>query len=200
MAGAVQKAEARKEQSAPKLFKAMAHELRAEILTLMVERATPVSPNEIANALDEAVTNVSHHMKQLVKYRCAELVDERPRRGAMEHFYRATTRPYLDLAEWKRMQRPGRDAFSGHIGQKVVDDLVDGFDAGTVDSRSDRVMARTPMTLDGQGWAEMLKVCERALEESFEVQARSDERRSRGDDDGAIRATSVMLFFEMPDR
>ena len=75
-------------------IKAMSHPLRASILRILAERTA--SPAEMARELDEELSNVSYHTKQLVTFECAELVSTRPVRGALEHFYRATERHLLD--------------------------------------------------------------------------------------------------------
>jgi DNA-binding transcriptional ArsR family regulator len=79
-------------------IKAMSHPLRASVLRILAERTA--SPAEISRELGEELSNVSYHTKQLVEFECAELVNTRPVRGALEHFYRATTdvdATWLDL-------------------------------------------------------------------------------------------------------
>lgn len=75
--------------SAQELAKALAHPLRVRILTLLGESQV-ASPNMIASGLDEGLGNVSYHMKTLRDFNCVKLVKTEPRRGAVEHFYRAT--------------------------------------------------------------------------------------------------------------
>ena len=53
-------------------IKAMSHPLRGEILRILTERTS--SPAEMARELDEELSNVSYHTKQLVEFECAELV------------------------------------------------------------------------------------------------------------------------------
>lgn len=72
------------------IAKALAHPLRATLLQLLAEGQA--SPNELANKIDEPLTNVSYHVRQLFELGLLELVDQRPARGALEHFYRARVR------------------------------------------------------------------------------------------------------------
>lgn len=51
---------------------------------------TGTSPNELCKALDEPLTNVSYHVRMLHELGVIELVTTAPRRGALEHYYRAT--------------------------------------------------------------------------------------------------------------
>jgi DNA-binding transcriptional ArsR family regulator len=86
-------------------IKAMSHPLRAAILRILAER--PASPAEMARELGEELSNVSYHAKQLVRFECAELVDIRVVRGALEHFYRANERPLVDIDEWLTLDAQG---------------------------------------------------------------------------------------------
>ena len=61
--------------------------MRAQALRLFSER--DMSPKEIASELDLDVRGVAYHVRVLKKLGCIELVETRPRRGAVEHVYRA---------------------------------------------------------------------------------------------------------------
>lgn len=99
------------------LVKALAHPLRQQILTILATPATPEaieaakegspgpdkdgllpqSPNGLTTQLDEALGNVSYHLKTLLEYECVELVKTVPRRGAVEHFYTPTPKAKMRL-------------------------------------------------------------------------------------------------------
>ena len=69
----------------------------------------------MARELDEELSNVSYHTKQLVEFECAELVSTRPVRGALEHFYRATERHLIDTEEWLTLDEQGlQEALEAH--------------------------------------------------------------------------------------
>lgn len=180
------------------LHKALSHRLRVEILTLLNER-TKASPVEMSRELLAPVGDISHHVKQLVKYGCAEAVETRPRRGAVEHFYRATSRPVIDVEEMEKMSLPARRALVGQLAQKVLGDLREGFDAGTVEGRSDCHLTRIPLSLDEQGWSELAELHRQTFEETHGIQARSNERRNESGEE-PIRCVSAQLCFELPPR
>src|SRR3954454_2115528 len=90
-----------RQKAAQNRIKAMNHPLRAALLRILVERTS--SPAEMAREMDEDLSNVSYHTKQLVELECAELVATRPVRGALEHFYRATERHLLYMDEWEEL-------------------------------------------------------------------------------------------------
>src|SRR4051794_40428659 len=77
-----------------RIAKALAHPLRARILERLGERVA--SPGHLAAELGAPLGVVSYHVRMLHDYECVELVRTEPRRGALQHFYRATARPRLD--------------------------------------------------------------------------------------------------------
>jgi hypothetical protein len=178
------------------LHKALSHQLRVEILTFLTER-TKASPVEMSRELLAPVSDISHHVKQLVKYGCAEEVDTRPRRGAVEHFYRATSRPVIDVEEMEQMTLPARRAFNGQVVQKVMGDLREGFEAGTIEDNPDHQLTRIPLSLDAKGWNELVTLHRQAFEETYEIQARSNKRLSKSGEE-PIRASSCQLCFPLP--
>jgi len=71
------------------LLVALRHPLRREILRRIAGEEA-ISPREIANALDQPLSNVSYHVRVLADRGAIALVRTRPVRGSTQHFYRAT--------------------------------------------------------------------------------------------------------------
>jgi DNA-binding transcriptional ArsR family regulator len=82
-----------------RMAKAMAHPLRGRILVHLSRQGT-ASPVDLSRALGEPIGNVSYHVRMLLGLDCIELVDTRQRRGAIEHFYRATRHATVDDETW----------------------------------------------------------------------------------------------------
>src|SRR4051795_6885593 len=101
----------RGETSEARIAKALAHPLRARILQRLGERVA--SPGELAVELAAPLGVVSYHVRMLRDYECVELVRTEPRRGALQHFYRATARPTLDEAQWRKLPSSLRKELSG---------------------------------------------------------------------------------------
>src|ERR1700750_1870071 len=81
------------ETSEARIAKALAHPLRARLLHRLGERVA--SPGDPALELGAPLGVVSYHVRMLRDYDCVELVRTEPRRGALQHFYRATARAQL---------------------------------------------------------------------------------------------------------
>lgn len=178
-------------------IKAMSHPLRAAILRILTERTA--SPAEMARELDEELSNVSYHAKQLVEFECAELVSTRPVRGALEHFYRATERHLIDTEEWNELDPLVAEDLVCEFMQKILDDFVASARAGIIGSDENFHLTRTLLVLDQQGMREALEAHERARLEILEISARSNERLVDSGEKGVSVSTSQGLFG-LPER
>jgi DNA-binding transcriptional ArsR family regulator len=179
----------------PRVVKALGHPVRVQALTILNERIA--SPNEISKELDQSVGHVSYHIKVLKECECIELVDTAPRRGAMEHYYRATSRAFLDVSHWEAIPASVRPGLSGSLMQTIFDDAKTALTTGTFDKREDRHLSWTPMIVDGTGWEELRKGLENLLTLIFDVQATSAERLTKADEPG-IPVSVSMLAYETP--
>jgi DNA-binding transcriptional ArsR family regulator len=66
---------------------ALRHPLRRRILRAMADRKQ-TSPRELAEQLDEPLSNVSYHVRTLAELGAVKEVRRRQVRGATQHFYR----------------------------------------------------------------------------------------------------------------
>jgi hypothetical protein len=176
--------------------KAFAHPLRVQILIILNERVA--SPNLLAQELNQSLNLVAYHVRVLEKYDCIELVDTKQRRGATEHFYRATRRQFLTDSEWARMPESLRPGLSSAMLKSVFDDLDEAMDKGTLDEMEDRHLSRTPMVIDRQGWSDVAELLSDTLDRLLEIQAEASERLATGDEQG-ILAKVMMLHFKSPE-
>ena len=176
-------------------IKAMNHPVRAAVLAILAERTS--SPAEMARELDEDLSNVSYHTKQLVELECAELVSTRPVRGALEHFYRATERSLLDKEEWEELDPMMAENLVHEMMQKVLDNFVTAARANTFSQDADFHLTRTPLAFDRQGLEEALKAHERTRQELLEIASRSAERMVESGEEG-INVSSSQACFKMP--
>lgn len=177
------------------LVKALAHELRVEILAILNERMA--SPNELAKELSEGLSQVSYHVKVLKDYNCIELVKTEPRRGAVEHYYRATSRAFLTDRDWHQLPDSVRTGMSADLFQMIMDDVVASLEGGTFDERKDRHMSWTPMFVDEKGWGDIRGILDKALKDVMAVQAECVKRTAKSGEDG-FNVSVAMLGYEVP--
>lgn len=177
-------------------LEAMRHPLRARMLRLLVERGV-MSPSELSGALEAELSDVSYHMRRLEKLECAELVETRPVRGAVEHFYRATERHLIETDEFEELDQISADDMVGNSFQRIIDDFVASRRAKMVGYDKHFFIARTPMIVDAKGYEEAMDLYERSRLEMSEIERRSAERQ--GDSEvGAIAISSDFLLFKVP--
>ncbi|HWC47683.1 MAG TPA: helix-turn-helix domain-containing protein [Solirubrobacterales bacterium] len=184
-----------RQKAAQKRIKAMNHPVRAAVLSILAERTC--SPAEMARELDEDLSNVSYHTKQLVELECAELVSTRPVRGALEHFYRATERSMLEYEEWGQLDPAIAGHFLAEIVEKMVDDFAVAARAKTIGENVDFQLTRTPLLLDQEGLKEALDVHERTRHELVDIASRSAARMIETGETG-INVSSSQACFKMP--
>ncbi|TMK58897.1 MAG: helix-turn-helix transcriptional regulator [Actinobacteria bacterium] len=175
--------------------KAFAHPLRVQILIILNEKVA--SPNMLAQHLDQSLNLVAYHVRVLEKYDCIELVDTKQRRGATEHFYRATRRQFLTDNEWSRLPKGLRGGLSGAMLKPVFDDVEEALDANTFDELDDSHLSRTPMAVDKKGWEDAAGVLADALERLIEIQGEAATRMSESGEE-PIHSRALILHFKSP--
>jgi DNA-binding transcriptional ArsR family regulator len=180
----------------PRVAKALSHPVRAHVLTILNERVA--SPNQMSEELGEPLGNVSYHVKALLELQCIELVSTTPRRGAVEHFYRAIERPYFSDRDWSRLPRSLRRAISDVGLQLIWDDVADAIEAGSFEARTDRHLSRYPLVLDEQGWEELGKVLAGVFDETVRIESESAARLAESAEQG-FNAKLAVLAFESPE-
>jgi DNA-binding transcriptional ArsR family regulator len=177
------------------MAKALAHPLRVQLLSLLNEGVA--SPNELAKKLDEPLTNVSYHVRMLHDLGCIELVETEPRRGALEHYYRAIMRPFFADKDWKRLPKNARGSISDAVLQLVWDDAAEAIKTGLFDERENRHLSRSVLCVDEQGWDELNELLVETLDQAMQIQADSAGRAAKADTD-RFGVNLVMMSHPAP--
>jgi DNA-binding transcriptional ArsR family regulator len=175
----------------------VAHPTRARCFVILAERTA--SPVEMAQEIGKDVGHVGYHVRKLQEMNLIELVDERPVRGAVEHFYRAIARPFVVENEFAGQSVAEREHFTRFTLQLHIADIARAMDEHTLDARPNRWVIRTPLVVDEEGFEELSALHAEIYERTLDIQARSDERRTGTDDEG-ISTMSTNMFFETPGR
>lgn len=184
-----------REQRATNRLEAMRHPLRARVLRLLVERGV-MSPAELSRTLRAELSDVSYHVKRLAKLECAELVETRPVRGALEHFYRATERHLVETDEFEELEPISAEDLVLNSFQRVLDDFVASRKAKMIGYDKHFYLARTPYVLDAEGFQEGMEAVDRCRLELSEIERKSAERRNSGAP--GIGVSGSILWFKVP--
>jgi DNA-binding transcriptional ArsR family regulator len=181
----------------PRLVKALDHILRQHILLATV--AGEVSPNELSKALDEGLSQVSYHVKVLRDY-CDGMIEEtrtEPRRGAVEHYYRASAKTLFPAKAWRRLKKELRAVIGAGQASDLFNDLAEALKAGKLQGEHDHI-TRTPLVLDAEGQRNVRAIAERATKEVENEQQATAKRRKKANGDGGevVGYTFALLAFE----
>lgn len=179
----------------PRVAKALAHPVRAQILRAMEGRVA--SPKDIADEFDISLGIVSYHVRRLHRLGLLRLVRRTPRRGAVAHYYTADSRPRVVSPAWTDASPTIKSATIAarldHIGRHVsAAAAAGGFDDAEAQLSCD------PIELDAAGWAAAARELSGLSERLHQIQRQSARRRERGDDGGEAPTTVVLMLFRSP--
>jgi DNA-binding transcriptional ArsR family regulator len=177
-----------------RLIRALAHPLRVQILEILTDHVA--SPNILANQLETRLGDVAYHTRALDRYGALELVDTVQRRGATEHFYKATPNAFVGDPSWRRVPRSIRSGVSAATLQTFLDKAIAALEAGTLDGRDDTVFRWMPLFLDEEGWSEVVAILEEATKLMLAAHLRSQDRLGENDGEGAVSTVVGMAAFE----
>jgi DNA-binding transcriptional ArsR family regulator len=175
-----------------RLIKAMAHPLRHRILEEL--NAKQASPSVLAEELGEPIGNVSYHVQVLLECDAIELVSTRPVRGAVEHIYRATIRPFWDDKQWARLPISVRNQLQEATIHKAWEHLVEAANTGGLDHPETHV-SWTALDLDQQGYDEVVELLGQTLERVLEIHSEAAGRLVEVPDDERQEERTELAIF-----
>jgi DNA-binding transcriptional ArsR family regulator len=181
----------------PRLIKALAHPLRVQILSIL-ETRDMASPNEMAEELGVSLGVMSYHVRRLHALGFLELVKRTPRRGAIEHHYRAKARPHVTDDGWAQTPSIVKRAMIGATLQGITGYVGAAAAQGGFD-RNDAHVSRTLLTLDTRGWQELSAEMSKWLAalEQIETEALGRiEQMPEDERDEVKQCGAVLMLFE----
>jgi DNA-binding transcriptional ArsR family regulator len=179
----------------PRLVKGLAHPLRIHILRVLENRVA--SPSEIAEEIGAPLGNVSYHVRFLARVGLIELTSTKPRRGAVEHYYRAVAGVNVTDQAWAQVPEVVKSGMIGATLDQAGRVIGAAASSGGFD-RSDAVVSRREMVVDEQGFAELAAELNGLLERVKEIERDSAKRLEETQDhaEAELDAGLVMMLFE----
>jgi DNA-binding transcriptional ArsR family regulator len=174
-----------------RIVKAISHPIRHQVLVLLNDRIA--SPNEIANEIGESLGRVSYHVRQLAEVGAIELVRTEPRRGAVEHFYRATARAWFSDTDWALLPKTTRRGLFGQNLKRIGADVVAAADGNGFDHVQAHV-SYTLLDLDEQGMTEVAELLTETLDRALQIHADAAARRLDNDEPSVPTELAIMHF------
>ena len=181
----------RSDISDPRVIKALTHPLRIQILRALEERTA--SPSELADEIGAPLGNVSYHVRQLHGLGLIKLVKKTPRRGAIEHHYKALAQAPISDEAWAGQPGVVKESVVGtSLGElgKAVNAAV----AGGGFKRAEAQLVREDVVLDDKGFQDVAKELARVTERLAKIRDDSARRLEKGGDEGVHANVALMLF------
>ena len=178
------------------LLRAISTPLRHRLLSMLDGRTA--SPNQLARELGLPLGRVRYHIRLLSDLGAIELVGTEPRRGALEHFYRAVTTVWFNEADWSKLPRSARRGILGQNLQHIFASVTKAADSGGFDKPGSAVM-RAPLELDKKtAMTELSDLLQDSLDRAREINLRAAERRSADPTTSSTPTELAILHFERP--
>jgi DNA-binding transcriptional ArsR family regulator len=172
----------------------LAHPLRCRILGVVSSRVA--SPKELALEFGEPLGNVSYHVRKLEQMGWLELVSEKRRRGANEHFYRATELALAEADDMAAMSVEERNQYFLVFWQFLTASAGAALDAGVYASRPEATAFRIPGTVDEEGWKELEAASSEFFDRIFGAVEKSASRIAADPEAEQIPVVAAGVFFE----
>ncbi|HWM63847.1 MAG TPA: winged helix-turn-helix domain-containing protein [Solirubrobacterales bacterium] len=175
-------------------MRVLGHRGRVKILSILNERVA--SPKELEQVVDEGLSQISYHIRVLREEGFIEQDRTEQRRGAIEHYYRATQRALLPADAWKNLSPTMMEGISVGILREFFEDAEASMEAGIFDDPTSH-LSWTPLVLDKEGWSRVAEILKNTMDEVFDVQVETSERMaSEGTDrEEGVSVTVTLAGF-----
>jgi DNA-binding transcriptional ArsR family regulator len=163
------------------------------MLSILLEREA--SPKELAAEFGIPLANVAYHIQVLRKLKLIRLVKKTPRRGAVEHHYKADKGAYVDDAVWGDTPGVVKESLVAMGIKEIGKDVTDAAAMGGFESE-DIHFSRSRLVLDQEAWDELSGLLARALDRGHELEKEAAKRLKKAAHEGERRAGLVMMMFD----
>lgn len=177
----------------PRYVKALRHPLRVRILALLEEETS--SPVQLSKVLRVPLGTVAYHVRTLHELGLLKEVGTTPRRGAVEHHYRAKPRPRPTRLAWERASPVAKQAVTDAELLQILDVCRGAAAAGGFD-RGEAIVERRTLELDERGWVELARAYGRLQEAMSRIEGAAAARLRAARGEGRVAAGAVLMLFE----
>ncbi len=147
-----------------------------------------------------AVSGIRRRFKTLSEIGWLQKIGEKTggaRRGATEHFYRATGPAIFGNDTWVDVPPSIRAAYSWRTFEQLTEQVMEAIGAGTFDTRPDSHLSWWTLRLDPLGWKNVVSAVDALFAFGFEAQEEAKLRMAASDEQ-PITATLALAAFESP--
>jgi predicted transcriptional regulator len=174
---------------------AVNHPIRLDCLVILIVRVA--SASEIAKELGISVTTAAHHVEELYKDGVVEYVKTETggsRRGAPEHYYRATALPEVTDEDWQVMPHDCRRQMAGRVLQAIVAQSLAALRCQTMEADDKLHLGWQAIEVDNEGEDEVAELLEETNERFKVIKDRSKTRLGEAGLEGMVRIVATLGF------
>ncbi len=149
---------------------------------------------------EASVGGIRRRFKTLAEIGWLQKVAEKTggrRRGATEHFYRATGPAIFDSETWVDVPDSVKTTYSWRTFEQLSEQVNEAIGAGTFDARPDSHLSWWPLRLDQLGWERVVAAVDALFAFAFKAQEDA-KRRMSSSGEMPITTTLALTAFESP--
>ncbi len=181
--------------SDPRWLRAVSHPVRIRLLAMLDEE--PASPVMLAAKLGQPLGTIAYHVRTLYDLGLLKLVSTRQRRGATEHYYRATAHPAATPEAWEALDPVSKQRLLTALIATANDYATRSAAAGGFDG-SDAHISTHPLKLDREGLEELGAEARRWVSSAQAIERRAAERIARSTGPAIDVGLNLMVFRARP--
>lgn len=178
----------------PKIVKALAHPIRARLLTILDGREA--SPNQLSKEIEEPLGTVSYHVRKLHDMGLLRLVAEKRQRGAVEHYYTGVKWLIHENA-WKSLPGSLKGTLNQSFLSQIGEDIFSAAASGGFDEPYS-LLNRDALTLDEEGARQLAREVSALDQRALAIEAESKERLKDTEPGARENVHLVMMLFGAP--
>jgi len=182
-----------------RLSKVFSDELCLKIVTELNlrEMSAPQFHDEFG---DGSVADVRRRFKLLAELGWLKKVNQKTggrRRGAIEHFYRATGPAIFDNCTWSDVPDPIKATYSWRTFEQLSEQVREAIEAGTFEARTDNHLSWSLLLLDRLGWKRVAMAMDALFAFILNERDRAEDRIAESGEE-PITMTVALAAFESP--
>ncbi len=176
----------------PRWQRAISHPIRVRLLAMLDEE--PSSPVILASKLNQPLGTIAYHVRTLYDLGLLTLVSTRQRRGATEHYYKATEHPRSTDEDWAALDPISKQRLLTARIAKATDYATRSAAAGGFDAAEAQI-ATSSLKLDRRGWKALAKESKKWLAKVEQIEQEAATRVAE-DPDAAFDVGLTLMLFE----
>jgi hypothetical protein len=183
----------------PMLAKVCADPLDLQIVEELNRRE--MSAKQFHAELDgDTVSGFSRRLQKLTRQGWVKQVRQETggkRRGATEHFYRATGPALIDNGSWAEVPDPAKATLTGRTFEQLRNRVKEAIDVGTFDANTDRHLTWSLLLLDEVGWKGVVGIIDAFFKGVLKEERDAKQRLAKSGEE-PILTTVGLAAFESP--